>query len=187
VSLFYNRNPEGVIYPSLDITKYRFSKDKEKFALVILKRGYLSHVEMLEKIAERIKVKVVGAKIPNAEYLGDRVSDEELKDLYSRAAVTLYPMDFEYFGYIPLESMASGTPVIAFKYSGGPSETIVDGKTGWLVSNEKEFYETAIKVVENNYSENINKNCRERAKEFSVEIQSERLIENIINMEKGGS
>jgi glycosyltransferase involved in cell wall biosynthesis len=94
-------------------------------------------------------------------------------------------MDFEYFGYIPVESMASGTPVIAFKYSGGPSETIVDGKTGWLVSNEMEFYETAIKVVENYYSEDINKSCKERAEEFSVEIQSKKLMENLINMERG--
>ncbi|TRN02212.1 hypothetical protein DJ530_02250 [Sulfolobus sp. E1] len=79
VSLFYNRNPEGVVYPPLDVSNYKFSKDKEEFALVILKRGYLSHVELLEKIAEKVKVKVIGAKIPGTEYLGSNISDSELK------------------------------------------------------------------------------------------------------------
>ncbi len=39
----------------------------------------------------------------------------------------------ESYGLIPLESMKNGTPIIAFK--GGPSETILDGQTGYLIKN----------------------------------------------------
>ena len=179
ISLFYNRSPKGVVYPPLDVDFFKSSKSKERFVLAILKRGYPSHVELLAKIAEKIKMKVIGYKIPNAEYLG-KVSDEELRDLYSSALATLYSVDFEYYGYIPVESMASGTPVIAFKYSGGPSETIIDGQTGWLASDEEEFYKLTMRVYNEGYSEEIISNCRKRAEFFSIRNQTKLLLSYII-------
>ena len=175
VSLFYNRPPSSVVYPPLDTDFFKPSKDKEKFVLAILKRGYPSHTELLSKLAEKVKMKVIGYKIPNAEYL-EKVNDEELRDLYSSALATLYPLDFEYFGYIPVESMASGTPVIAFRYSGGPSETIIDGETGWLASDEEEFYRLTVKVYNEGYSEDVNIKSRKRAEEFSIENQTKLLL-----------
>ncbi|AAY81217.1 glycosyltransferase [Sulfolobus acidocaldarius] len=180
VSLFYNRVPQGVVYPPIDIDSFKYSSEKEKFALVILKRSYPTHIDLLRKIANSgIKLKVIGYKIDGAEYLGDRVDEERLRDLYSSALVTLYPVDFEYFGYIPVESMASGTPVIAFKYSGGPSESIIHDETGWLVSNEKEFYEVTLKVYERGYEEALPQKCRNRAEYFSLLTQSKRLLSYI--------
>lgn len=175
VSLFYNRPPSSVIYPPLDTDFFKPSKDKERFVLVILKRGYPSHIDLLSKLAEKVKMKVIGHKIPNAEYL-EKVSDEELRDLYSSALVTLYPIDFEYFGYIPVESMASGTPVIAFKHSGGPSETIIDGETGWLVSDEEEFYRVTMRVYNEGYPKDIIVKSRKRAEEFSIQNQTKLLL-----------
>ncbi|BDB99853.1 glycosyltransferase [Saccharolobus caldissimus] len=179
VSLFYNRTPKEVVYPPIDVDYFKPSKDKENFVLVILKRGYPSHVELIKKIAEKVKMKVIGYKIPNAEYL-EKVSDEELRDLYSSALVVLYPVDFDYFGYIPVESMASGTPVIAFKYSGGPSETIIDGKTGWLASDEEEFYKLTLKAYKEGYPEEVILNSRRRAETFSIQNQTRLLLSYII-------
>ena len=179
ISLFYNRSPKGVVYPPLDIEFFRPSKDKERFILAILKRGYPSQVELLAKIAERVRMKVIGYKIPNAEYY-EKVSDEELRDLYSSALVTLYPASFEYFGYIPVESMASGTPVIAFRYSGGPAETIVDGETGWLASDEEEFYKLTLKVYNEGYPEEMIIKSRKRAELFSIENQTKTLLSFIV-------
>ncbi|MUM65933.1 glycosyltransferase [Acidianus infernus] len=175
VSLFYNRPPKAVVYPPLNTDFFKPSKNKEKFVLVFLKRGYPSHVDLLTKIAEKVKMKSIGYKIPNAEYL-ERVSDEELRDLYSSALVTLYPIDFEYYGYIPVESMAAGTPVIAFRYSGGPAETIVDGETGWLASDEEEFYRLTIKVYNEGYPEDTSVKSRKRAEEFSIQNQTKLLL-----------
>ena len=175
VSLFYNRPPSSVVYPPLDTDFFKPSKNKEKFVLAILKRGYPSHIELLSKLAEKVKMKVIGYKIPNADYL-EKVSDEELRDLYSSALVTLYPVDFEYFGYIPVESMASGTPVIAFRYSGGPSETIIDGESGWLASDEEEFYRLTMKIYSEGYPEDVTIKSRKRAEEFSIQKQTKLLL-----------
>jgi len=61
------------------------------------------------------------------ELLGYR-TEEQLKELYRDATATILPGE-EDFGLVPIESMACGTPVIAFR-AGGPLETIVEGKTG---------------------------------------------------------
>lgn len=48
-----------------------------------------------------------------------------------RAAALVYTPHREHFGMVPCEAMAVGTPVIAAD-SGGPRESVEDGKTGWL-------------------------------------------------------
>ncbi len=63
---------------------------------------------------------------PTIEFLGYR-SHEELRNLYANATATLFPGE-EDFGLVPLESMACGTPVIAYG-RGGAKETVIP-KTG---------------------------------------------------------
>ena len=61
------------------------------------------------------------------------VTDDELAELYSRAiAVPFVPLD-EDLGLITLEAMAAGAPVITCTDSGGPTELVANGSTGWVV------------------------------------------------------
>ncbi len=60
-----------------------------------------------------------------------RLSDNDLAKEYSQSLAVICPNRLETFGLVPLESMATGTPVIATKIS-GHRETIVDGQTGFL-------------------------------------------------------
>lgn len=55
-------------------------------------------------------------------------SHEELRRLYANCRALLFPGE-EDFGIVPLEAMASGRPVIAYK-SGGALDTVVEGRTG---------------------------------------------------------
>lgn len=64
------------------------------------------------------------AKGSNIRFVG-KVSDENLKELYTDARALIFPQD-EDFGIVPLEAQACGTPVIAFG-RGGALETIKDG------------------------------------------------------------
>jgi alpha-1,3/alpha-1,6-mannosyltransferase len=49
----------------------------------------------------------------------------------------------EHFGYVPVEAMAAGRPVVAAR-TGGPAETIVDGETGFLRVPDAEPYADAV-------------------------------------------
>ena len=57
--------------------------------------------------------------------------DAELQALLARSRAVLYTPAQEHFGYVPIEAMAAGRPVVAVD-AGGPTETVVDGATGFL-------------------------------------------------------
>jgi len=89
------------------------------------------------------------------------IDKEILGSFYNNATLTVYTAIGEGFGQIPLESMKNGTPVIAFNY-GGPSETIINNKTGFLirVGNLQEFADRAIQIIQNeNLRKRFSKNC----------------------------
>ena len=64
---------------------------------------------------------------PTIRFLGKQ-DDASLQDHYQRCRALLFPGE-EDFGIVPLETMASGRPVIALG-RGGALETVVDGTTG---------------------------------------------------------
>jgi alpha-1,3/alpha-1,6-mannosyltransferase len=62
---------------------------------------------------------------------------QELKArLLQSASILVYTPTNEHFGIVPLEAMLAGVPVLATN-TGGPLETIYDGRTGWLRSPSK--------------------------------------------------
>ncbi|HEX7368296.1 MAG TPA: glycosyltransferase [Candidatus Saccharimonadales bacterium] len=65
---------------------------------------------------------------PSVTFLG-RVSDEVFEEEFASAQAFIFPTDTEDFGITPIEAMAAGTPVIAYK-AGGPLDYVIPGKTG---------------------------------------------------------
>ena len=58
---------------------------------------------------------------------------QEIHNLYEEADVVVYPtVGEEPYGLVPLEAMSMARPIVGSR-SGGITETIVDGKTGFLV------------------------------------------------------
>ncbi len=69
----------------------------------------------------------------NIEFLG-RVSEDERDRLYAGAKGFIFPPE-EDFGMTPIESLAAGTPVIAYG-KGGALEYVVEGETGTLFAEQ---------------------------------------------------
>ncbi len=75
------------------------------------------------------------------------ISDDELINLYNKAKMVVYAPYLEPFGYIPLEAMACGTPVVGIK-EGGVRETVLHNKTGLLTQrDEKDFADAVIRLL----------------------------------------
>lgn len=81
------------------------------------------------------------------EYLGE-ANHEQKSELMGNAVATLFPITWrEPFGLVMIESMVTGTPVIAIAL-GSTQEVIVPGKTGFLCQNVDECIAALDKVAE---------------------------------------
>jgi len=179
---------DDVIYPPLDCKHFKPNNYRPSGDYVLTYFGKETKYSVLKVIADAgLKIKAFGSKAPyipkpllnhhNVEFLG-RVSDENLVDLYSNALYTLFTFTHEPFGYIPIESMACGTPVLTYNKQ-GPSETVIDGITGWLAMSDEELIKLAIKCWRDGYPSWIRARCRERALKFDVKIIADRWLEII--------
>jgi glycosyltransferase involved in cell wall biosynthesis len=74
---------------------------------------------------------------PFVEFIGE-INDQQKPAFLSGAHALLFPIDWpEPFGLVMIESMACGTPVIAYR-SGSVPEVIDEGVTGVIAANEDE-------------------------------------------------
>lgn len=145
IQKFYRRE-STVIFPPVDVPASWSDVMKLKktplqpYYLYVNRLAFAKHPEMAVAACMQLNLplKVVGSgkmraeleKIAskNVEFLG-AVDDQKLAELYAGATALLYPVEDEDFGIVPIEAMGYGVPVIAHN-SGGPKETIIDGKTG---------------------------------------------------------
>ena len=76
----------------------------------------------------------------DVRYLGEVPHEEKLR-LLADARATLFPIRWnEPFGLVIIESLACGTPVLAFPEGAAP-EVVEDGRTGFLCADESEMAE----------------------------------------------
>lgn len=110
--------------------------NKLKLPLKIFGRDFAGFQKELEAIAG-----------PTVEFLGE-VTQKQKAKLYQGAKAFIFSSDNEDFGIVPVESMAYGCPVIAYR-SGGVAETVVEGKTGIFFDRlTPESCATAIKKLQ---------------------------------------
>lgn len=88
------------------------------------------------------------ARCPHAVFVG-MCTHAQLAELYASADLFLFPSLTETFGNVTLESLASGTPVLAFDCAAA-SELIKDAKNGWLVQGEdpQSYVQKALEITQ---------------------------------------
>jgi glycosyltransferase involved in cell wall biosynthesis len=159
-----------VIYPPLDLDIFKPTTSSPIGDYVLTYLGKESKFSLIKKVADSgIHLKAFGSKLSyvpsfvlnhsNIECLG-HVADETLVDLYTNAYYTFFPFTDEVFGYIPIESMACGTPTVTYAHQ-GPKETVINGVTGWLAENDEELINLALKISNEGYSTTVRRKCRE--------------------------
>lgn len=74
------------------------------------------------------------------------ISDTQRITAISQAIVLLYTPSLEHFGIVPVEAMYLRTPVLA-RDNGGPRESVVDGKTGFLLGEEPQLWGEKMRML----------------------------------------
>lgn len=169
--------PDYIIYPPLETSLFRPTTNSPSEDYVLTYVGKETDFDALLSLSRKgIKIKAFGSKrrsIPrslikrkNFEFLG-HVNTEELIDLYSNALFTLFPFTHEPFGYIPLESLSCGTPVLTYNKQ-GPREVVMHGENGWLAKSREELIRIALKIWREGYPSRMRSNSRSRALLFDI-------------------
>jgi glycosyltransferase involved in cell wall biosynthesis len=169
-----------VIYPPVDVHKFKFNKNKEDFYIVVSRLEPYKKVHLIVEAFTRIRdkkliiigtgsqmkrIKEIAGK--NIEILGYQ-KDDVVKDYLERAKAFVHAAE-EDFGIAMVEAQACGTPVIAFR-KGGASEIVVEGKNGILFDMQSpETIIEAIKRLDKMYDRLNLAEIRENALRFSKE------------------
>jgi glycosyltransferase involved in cell wall biosynthesis len=84
---------------------------------------------------------------PLVEFIGE-IGEAEKGEFLGRAAALLFPIDWpEPFGLVMIESLACGTPVVAFR-GGSVSEIVDEGVTGFVVESVEEAIDAAARAAD---------------------------------------
>lgn len=138
IAKYYRRESEVVQAP-IDTSHFRVSKDIQDYFLILSRLQPYKRIDLAIKACNELglplRIAGVGpdaARLkamagPTVQLLG-RVSDDERRALLARCRAFIFPGE-EDFGLTPLEAMASGRPVVAYR-AGGALETVKEGETG---------------------------------------------------------
>ncbi|MDO8436487.1 MAG: glycosyltransferase family 4 protein [bacterium] len=171
----------ATIYNGIDIVDVPFSEKQGDYLLFVGRlhpeKGVAEAVEVARKTGEQLLI--LGPTVTGSyweekvkPYLGDQirhisvVSRKELYEYYKNAKATLVPIRWEEpFGLVMIESMATGTPVIALRRGSVP-EVIDHGKTGYIVESVGEMIDALKKIDSIDRRE-----CRKRVEaNFTTEL-----------------
>lgn len=192
IKKFYRREAT-VIYPPIDVKRFknvdlRFKNQPKNYFLslgrLVRGKGIEVIVEACSKLDLSLKVVGSGPELGRLQKLAGKnveflmsVDDEKLPEILAGAKATIVASEDEDFGIVPVESMASGTPVIAVS-AGGFLETVIAGKTGEFF--EKSDAESLIKVLKDfDYKKFKSEDCIKQAEKFSKEEFKKKILQLI--------
>ena len=194
IKKYYGRDAK-VIYPPVEVDKFHISKEQDDYFLIIGRLVPYKRFDLAIKVFNAIEkpLKIIGdgperknlekiARSTNAqgrsnvEFLG-LISDYKIPEIYSKAQAIIFPQE-EDFGIVPLEAMASGRPVIAYR-GGGALETVIENETGIFFDEQTEI--DLAQAVGRYYQTDWNpEKIREHALKFDKPVFKQKIRELLL-------
>jgi glycosyltransferase involved in cell wall biosynthesis len=188
------RSEVQVVHHGIKAERFMYQEEKKDHYLFFSVIGaYKGALDAL-KLAKETKVKIIFAGrdgdasepvknsgLPNVTYVGE-VSNEKRAELMSEAKALIFPTGafgkadwLEVFGFVQLEALASGTPVIS-SANGACPEIVENDKTGFIC----ESYEEMKKAVEEDWVQSIDPcECRHVTE---TQFSSKRMAKDYIKL-----
>lgn len=138
IQKYYKRDAQ-VIYPPLDLSRFPIKRGHEDYFLIVSRLSSYKRIDLAIEAANRLgfNLTIIGEGSerrhlealagPTIEFLGFK-PDDLLPEYYANARALIFPGE-EDFGLTPIEAMATGTPVIAYR-RGGLLESVKEGVSG---------------------------------------------------------
>ena len=175
-----NLNYAGTVYNGIDVDRFKFSEKQGSYLAfagrIIRGKGLDIAIRVAQKTNQTLKI---ASPVNDHKYwekeikphLGRKIiykgmlSQKTMVAFYQKAKAFLMPTLLEEsFGLVLTEAMSCGTPVIGFNRGAVP-EIIAQGKTGFVVHNERGMIQ-AVKKIDSIKRED----CRQRVIEnFSLQ------------------
>jgi len=199
----YVRKNQGlrsrVAYNGIDLSKYWWTSQKSDRFIFIGRpyegKGVLDAIRFCKKLDVPIDI-IAGSLESNPSLYAIQVAQqcdflskwsyhgtvphEEKVKLLAKAKCFVFPLNWpEPFGITVIESLACGTPVIAYDKA-GMSEIIKDGETGFLVKNEEEFL-AAMKVIDRIDPKTCRRDAEKRWSDAKMTDRYEELYQEVMN------
>ena len=181
-----NLNWAGTVYNGLSFKNFPFKKNPGNYLLYVGRMSYEKGAHLAIEVAQYLDMPLfIAAKLDaldlnyyqqeigpqlggQVKWVGE-VEEKERNGLMSEALCLLHPITWpEPFGLTMIESMACGTPVIAFNQGSIP-EVIDDGKTGYVVEDTEGMINAIL---------NIKKINRTYCRDYALENFNSRKMAN---------
>jgi glycosyltransferase involved in cell wall biosynthesis len=152
-------------------------------------------IEAMHYVRTPVKVILAGSSADTKRYealvkqfkVGDRVtlrgfvSDDELVALYANALAVCYlPFDEDY-GYVTLEGMLAGKPVVVTSDSGGAMELIEDDQNGMVVTPDPQNIADSLDTIYSDRNRALKMGERGREKISAMNLSWDRVVNRIID------
>jgi glycosyltransferase involved in cell wall biosynthesis len=175
-----------IIYAPIDCKLFRPKTSNPSSDFVLTYFGKETKFSIVKVVADLgVRIKSFGSKAPfipkslinhpNVDFMG-RISAEELVDAYSNALFTFFPFTHEPFGYIPVESMACGTPTLTYNLQ-GPRESVTDEYSGWFAKNDSGIVNKAVSIWKQGYNRKMRLNCVKEASKYDTSVYVKRWLD----------
>lgn len=177
IKKYYGRD-STVIHPPVDVARFDVPEPKQRKGFVMASRQVPQKrfdlgIAACNQLGLPLTVlgkgpehkRLVAMAGPTVRFI-EHVSDEEMPKLMAQAQAFIFP-SLEDFGVVPVEAMATGTPVIAYR-GGGALDYVQEGKTGLFI--DQQTVSNMVSVLKSFDPKRFNSvDIKRRSKDFSPE------------------
>jgi glycosyltransferase involved in cell wall biosynthesis len=192
----YYRQDSEIVHPPVNVENFEPHEKHEGYFLIVSTLTPYKKIDLAVELFNRLgkKLVIIGSgsdrarlqsmAAENIDFLGFK-DDEVVKEYLENCRAFIFPGE-EDFGMAPIEAMACGKPVLAYR-KGGLMESVIEGETGEFFDEQTvESMETGLTqllINEKNYS---TKGIAEHAQQFS-EKAFKKAMKTVIESAKMGS